>query len=79
MQRQHVGALRRFQEEQNAGKKVNERQPEKTSPGHPIINSLDPNSNGPYYSHIMEHVSRLTHLLALPEKDQRLAVDSGTT
>lgn len=26
-----------------------------------------------------EGISRLTHLLALPEKDQRLAVDSGTT
>jgi hypothetical protein len=73
------GCIRRFQEEQNAGKKVNERQTEKTSPRHQIINSLDPNSNGPYYGHITEDVSRLTHLLALPEKDQRLAVDSGTT
>lgn len=27
----------------------------------------------------MEGISRLTHLSALPEKDQRLAVDSGTT
>lgn len=55
---------------------------ENVSQGNRIM-KLDAKAGSP--SHLakivqtMEGISRLTHLSALPEKDQRLAVDSGTT
>lgn len=76
------GNIRSSIKGRRADEKIDERWSENISQGNQII-KYDSKAASP--SHLpkrvwpMEGISRLTHLLALPVKDQRLAVDSGTT